>query len=297
MIVTVTPNPAIDHAIYLDRLTPGDVNRVRRTRVSAGGKGVNVARTIHALGGEVLATGFLAGENGRLLRSGLGGLPHQFVEVEGETRRNININDGSGPPTSLNEAGPRVPQSAWGELCALIAQAGPRWVALCGALPPGQGRYSDLAELPGLQAVDADGEVLVDALGLRPALIKPNENEVERLLGRRPSSPEDGLVAADALRERYDVSTVVVSMGAMGAAMAGPEGRYVGTPPVVEVVSTLGCGDSMLGALLWALDSGRPHEEALRWGLAVGAAVARSEASSVGEKPLELLGQTTVRSV
>ncbi|RYG87162.1 1-phosphofructokinase family hexose kinase, partial [bacterium] len=78
----------------------------------------------------------------------------------------------------------------------------------------------------------------------------------------------------------------VLSRGAAGAIMTLAAGTYVGYSPKVEARSTIGSGDSLLGAMLWALESGQPPEEALRWGLAAGAATALTDGSEIARRPV-----------
>jgi len=111
MILTITLNPSVDHALFVDVVKLNDTNRVNRTERDAGGKGINVARVAAELGSDVLATGFLGGGPGAYIRAVLDkqGVKHDFVEVNGETRINFSVEDGSGlPPTTFNEQGPDI---------------------------------------------------------------------------------------------------------------------------------------------------------------------------------------------
>ncbi len=111
MITTITPNPAIDIAYFLDRLTVGEGHRVSRMLSVAGGKGINVAKVLRELGQDVLATGFLGGANGRTIQTELHqrGIRDEFIRISGETRRTITINETSNRRTTeLREAGPRI---------------------------------------------------------------------------------------------------------------------------------------------------------------------------------------------
>ena len=90
MIVTVTMNPAIDKTVDLEALLPGGLNRIQKVAYDIGGKGINVSKTIHALGGRSIATGFLAGNTGKAMEQGLKelGIEARFLWVDGETRTN-----------------------------------------------------------------------------------------------------------------------------------------------------------------------------------------------------------------
>lgn len=110
MIITVTMNPAIDKTIDVERLERGGLNRITHVEVDAGGKGINVSKTIHQLGGESIAVGFLAGDAGRTIQNVLHewGIKTDFIEVEGETRTNTKVFERTGELTELNEQGPEI---------------------------------------------------------------------------------------------------------------------------------------------------------------------------------------------
>lgn len=105
MIITVTMNPAIDKTVEVDKFQPYGLNRIRRVEYDAGGKGINVSKTIHALGGESLAMGFLGGNTGKTIENVLNArnIRHDFIYVDGDTRTNTKIFDCVGGVTELNE--------------------------------------------------------------------------------------------------------------------------------------------------------------------------------------------------
>lgn len=300
MILSVTMNPSVDRTVYVDGLRPHDTNRVVRQEMDAGGKGVNLSRVANQVGARTLATGFLGGSVGAAVRRVLDqeSVPHAFVDIEGVTRENISVEDGSGrPPTTLNERGPEVVPGEWEYLLALVRFHARKasWVAVGGSLPPGVPPDAFLqvgwaARSSGAKVMmDGDGEAMHHGLGLGPDLIKPNGPEAMRLLGRELVTDEDFLKAAeDLLRDMADKGSqdplVVVSRGAQGAAMASPEGRWLGKSPKVEVRSTIGSGDSLLGGLMGALLRGETAESALAWGLAAGAATAMSDGTSIAKR-------------
>lgn len=113
MIITVTMNPAIDKTVDIDRLERGDLNRIKRVELDAGGKGINVSKTIKELGGSSIATGFLGGNSGQIIRQVLKdwGVETDFVEVDGETRTNLKVVEKMGEVTELNEPGPEVTEA------------------------------------------------------------------------------------------------------------------------------------------------------------------------------------------
>ncbi len=296
MILTVTLNPSVDRAIYLTSLKIGDTNRVERTETDAGGKGINLSRVADELGARTLATGFLGGGPGALIRSVLAreGVPHDFIPIKGETRLNFSVEDQSeSPPTTFNERGPEILPREWDLLLAKIDELAPqcRWACLGGSVPPGLPLdvYQTLSERINARGIrrliDADGEPMVQGLKSKPDLIKPNAHEAERLLGYPVDTDDAARRAAQDLRDR-GVSMVLLSRGEAGAVLATPQGTWMGRSPAVDARSSIGSGDSMLGAFLWAIEEGLPLDEGFRWGLAAGAATATTSGSEIGRQPM-----------
>lgn len=294
MILSVTLNPSLDRTVFVDGLALHDTNRILRAETDAGGKGINLSRIVAELGGETFCTGFLAGGPGAFVERVLDtdGIGRNFVQVEGSTRVNTSIEDGSGrPPTTLNERGPEVDPRDWERFLALfesLAQAA-RWAAIGGSLPPGvpTDAYRRLVEIAQANdcrvCVDADGPPMAEALRARPDLIKPNGAEAGRLLGHMIDSPETALEAARGWR-RGGVEFAMVSLGADGAVLSCETGDWIGESPRVEARSTIGSGDSLLGGFLARLQEGNRPEEAFRWGLAAGAATAMTDGSTIGSR-------------
>lgn len=300
MILTITLNPSVDRAIYLEKLMLHDTNRVVRTATDAGGKGINLSRVADELGAKTVATGFLGGGPGAYVRSVLDRerVRHEFVDIEGDTRINVSVEDESRePPTTFNERGPEISAAEWEELiekCRALARPND-WACLGGSIPPGLAKdaYRTLGammkELGCRFLLDADGEALRLGLEAKPDLIKPNSKEAERLLGMEVKTQAQALEAARKLRDQTGAE-VILSQGADGAVLCCAEGAFRGETPDVEAKSTIGSGDSMLGGYLWALESGLSRAEALTWGLAAGAATATTDGSEIARQPvIELL--------
>jgi 1-phosphofructokinase family hexose kinase len=218
-----------------------------------------------------------------------------FVYVSGETRTNFSVEDESGnPPTTFNQKGPTISP---GEFLALKEKVGmlsvkAEWVSFGGSLPPGveTNAFHELAlvarEKGAKICIDADGEVMSESIKAMPDMIKPNIAEASRLLGRKVETDEEVLAAAN---ELYDMigggdRFVVISRGSKGAVMKCAEGVFMGVSPKVEPRSTIGSGDSMIAGILRAFAQGRTTEQALRWGLAAGAATALTDGSAIGDR-------------
>lgn len=299
MLVSVTLNPCVDHALFVEKFAVGDTNRVMRVEKDAGGKGVNVSRVYAELGGDTAATGFLGGPTAGTIRHvlELEGVEDAFVEIAGETRTNFSIEDNSGtPPTTLNSKGPDILPTEWEKLlvdCKELAR-GARWAALGGSLPPGvpDDAFKILGELfheAGVRVIlDADGFAQKHGMLASPDFIKPNAAEASRLLGVPIESDLEAVEAVLNLHQRIGGGTkiAVISRGSSGAVMATEGGVWVGRSPKVPTTSTIGSGDSMIAGILWGIDTGKPSEVALRWGLAAGAATAMTDGSGIARLPM-----------
>ncbi len=284
MIVTVTLNPAVDRVVVMDELRLGDTNRVYDGEIDPGGKGVNVSRVLRELGGESIATGLVAGSLGRFIEASLdkAGITHAFIHTPGQTRQNLVIVETCCQRhTALNEAGPETdPRYVRRLEMQLARRIKPGdWVVLAGSVPPriSPAVYADLTNLAhtfgARVCLDTDGKPLVEGIRTCPDLVKPNREELERLLGRRLSTDDQDISAAMELHDR-GIPYVVVSLGRRGTIAIGPDGAWRARPPLVRTVSAVGSGDSLVAGLVLALSRGESLAEGLRLGTAAGAATA-----------------------
>ncbi|AIR99076.1 1-phosphofructokinase family hexose kinase [Streptomyces glaucescens] len=278
MILTVTLNTALDITYRVRSLRPHSTHRVTDVTERPGGKGVNVARVLAALGHEVTVTGFAGGGTGRSVRDGLSGAPgvrDALVPVGGATRRTIAVVDErTGDTTQLNEPGPLITpaewsafQEAYGELLA-AADA----VALCGSLPPGVpvGAYAGLvrtARAAGVPVLlDTSGEPLRRAVAARPDIVKPNSDELAELTGAH-----EPLRATQDARRR-GARAVVASLGRDGLLAVTAEGRWRAVPPARLHGNPTGAGDSAVAGLLSGLVEHLPWPDRLARATALSAA-------------------------
>jgi len=301
-ILTVTLNACVDKTYTVPGFALDQVHRPTAMVVSAGGKGINVARVYRSLGGEVTATGFLGGSNGDFLRRAMlrEGVTPDFVAVAEESRVCIAIMDPiGGTQTELNENGPRITSADGDVLLARLRELlpGRDAVIISGSMPPDTppALYRDIITLAqdefGVKAVlDTSGEALALGAQARPFLLKPNVHELSAL-----GITEDGWAeSAQSLRRKYDVPLAMVTAGARGAVLAGPEGLWEAVPPPITVVSAVGSGDSLTAAFIWASGNGYNYGEALRLGVAAGAA--NTTAYGAGIFPRELVFELAART-
>ncbi|MEW6086512.1 MAG: 1-phosphofructokinase family hexose kinase [Chloroflexota bacterium] len=281
MILCVTPNPAIDRTLHVGTLRLGEVHRSDSVLALAGGKGLNVARTIRALGGAPLCMGLLGGHTGNLLAelAEREGLSAYWTRMKSETRTCVILVEEDKDATVINERGTDVSadecQNFLRDVWAQAEHA--QLVCVSGSLPPGFLLDDFATLLQGLVArgksvwVDTSGTALKTALDARGMNIKVNAAELGEALGLEISDAEQATNAGRQLLER-GISSVVVTLGKNGAIMVAEAGAWIARPPAIDVVSSVGSGDAFLGGLVFALDAGNPPEVALRYGVAAGAA-------------------------
>ncbi|MBF8188455.1 1-phosphofructokinase family hexose kinase [Nonomuraea sp. K274] len=277
MILTVTLNLALDVTYQVPRVDWDGVNRVGGVHRRAGGKGVNVARVLAALGQEVIVMGLAGGPTGRAIEADLraAGLECALCGIAGDSRTTLAVSETAGPRTALfNEPGPEVTPAELADFIrrytalAAIADA----VVIAGSLPRGVpiDAYATLtaiaAERDVPAIVDADGEPLRHAPKGRPAVVKPNAAELARAVPG--GTLADG---ARALRER-GAESVVVSMGSDGLLAVTGEGTFRARMPYTVAGNPTGAGDSLVAGLALGLVRPEPWPDRLRRAAALGAA-------------------------
>ncbi|MEU8824288.1 1-phosphofructokinase family hexose kinase [Streptomyces sp. NPDC048636] len=313
MILTVTLNAALDITYRVPQLRPHTTHRVTDVAERPGGKGLNVARVLAALGHDTVVTGFAGGVTGTVLREGLAALtgggtgtgPRRariidaLVPIAGTTRRTIGVVDGStGDTTQLNEPGPLVTTPEWTDFLAgyarLLREAAA--VALCGSLPPGVpvGTYAQLireAHAAGVPTLlDTSGEPLRRGIAARPHMVKPNAAELAALTGAT-----DPLRAARDARRR-GARAVAASLGGDGMLAVTSQGTWRARPPLRLSGNPTGAGDSAVAGLLSGLVEEVPWPDRLARAVALSAAAVRAPVAGEFDRADydELLGRVEV---
>lgn len=282
MFLTVTLNPALDKTLVVENNHPQTTLRATEAVDLAGGKGVNVARALQALGGRVRVCMPLGGHPGQQVadlarREGMEVAP---LPVAGQTRTALTIRDrASGCYWHYLEPGPRFEERELTRIREgfLWALDGCHTVAISGSLPSPTaapllpwmvkaGREQGLRVA--LDSFPPGGRAALEA---GPWLAKPNREEAEAALGLPVSTEEDGWHVLERMAS-FGISLALLTLGADGALALSEGERYrIGAPEVVEV-NDLGSGDAMLAGICWAAAEGRPMREVLAWGAACGAA-------------------------
>lgn len=283
MITTITLNVSVDKSYYIKgSVQPGTVARVQKCINTAGGKGLNVSRIIDFCGEEVLATGFSGGFNGAYVEDMLtkDGIKNKFTKTQAETRSCINILAEDETSTEYLEPGAEVSKE---EVLRFLKDfeeilEDSDLVTISGSIPAGVPKdiYAILIKKikdHGKQVIlDTSGDYLKEGIKAGPTMIKPNDEELEAVLGIQIENRDQTIEAAKKMRETYGIKYVVVSLGGDGALVVCDEGIFHGKPPKLKAINTVGCGDSMVGAFAVALKQKMNIKEALTYAIAVSAA-------------------------
>jgi tagatose 6-phosphate kinase len=315
MILTITPNSALDVTYHLDHLRLGRSLRVSAVQQRAGGKGVNVARVLHGLGEQTLSTGLVGGSTGQAVRAGLDevGLPHDFVEIAGETRRTVTVVDSDGEATVLLEPGPVITAAEWTSFLEHLRRLAPRASVLVvsGSLPQGVSPDSaatlvTIGREAGIPVVlDTSGPALAAALAAKPTLVKPNLDELcaitPHLAFHDADEDEDEVrTRAEAVRA-LGASAVVCSLGQDGMiAVIDRHAWHARLNPGVQVSGNpTGAGDAAVAALAVALRDRQPWSEGLRNAVALSAAAVASPIAGAADPQIfhDLLPAVNIRPI
>ncbi len=282
MIYTITLNPALDHFLDVDEIRVNDANRVRMESLYAGGKGIDVSRAISHLGGESMALGFIGGHNGQIMVDLLKqeSVTCYFTPIAQETRRNVIVTTKiRRSQTILNARGPLVTAQEWRAFLRhlTLLDLSDSYVVMSGSLPRGipPDAYWQIIRMVqsrgGRAILDSDGPAFKMGLKARPFAIKPNVNELRRLIGR-PVRGETALLRHAAELSPRSVEIVLISRGRAGLlAVKGAE-RWRAVPPSVTVRSTVGAGDSAVAGFVHSYASGKGLEDSVRYATAAGTA-------------------------
>lgn len=281
MIYTLALNPAIDRTFWVERIDFEESNRVKQECRYPGGKGIDVSRVLTNLGLPNVALGFSGGYTGHELEHRLAceGVKTDLIKVSGETRTNIVVHEeATGRQFLLTANGPRVTPEEMNILFdKLDSLEDASVVAIGGSLPPGAGDDTYYKAIKALRnrgittLLDADGDALRQGIKARPDYVKPNRFELSELVGRELRGFDEIVEAAESIRSA-GVGTVLASMGADGMVMVGEERIYWARSPKVEVVNTVGVGDSAVAGFTYGLVTGLGPQESLRFGVAAGTA-------------------------
>ena len=279
--VTFTPNPALDVSTRVDRLVDAHKMRCEAPQLHPGGGGINVARVLHRLGGEVLAIYPGGGSTGERLH---GLLAHEGVldlrlPIAAETRESFTVTESSsGREYRFVLPGPTLQPHEWAACLRSLRQWSPAWIVSSGSLPPGvpDDAHAQIARealaLGSRMVVDSSGAALAAALAQGVWLVKPSLRELAEQVGTPLTTPALQRQAARQLIEQGQAQMVALSLGSAGAMLVTADQCLQAKALSVPVAGSVGAGDSFLAGLVWALDAGVDLHQALATAMAAGAA-------------------------
>ena len=313
MIITVTPNAAVDKTLTVPNFQTGFRHRASESLTLPGGKGVNIARALKSLAEPVVVTGLVGGRAGQQIVEGLQreNILNDFVHIGGESRTSTAVVD----PTTMTqtevvEYGPVVTEPETEALMEKIEYLarGARFVVLAGSLPRKVSEDFYAVVMQRIRrhrcfvVLDSAGEPLRLGVRGRPNLITPNVREAEDLVGHEFHDDQD-VVDASALISELGSRNVIIktSHGCVARFQLGRKQRVFRAmiPPLGSVVSTVGSGDAFLAGFISARFRKLDLSECLRHALAVGAANTQRYGAGVLDLGLadELLGGAEVEEL
>ena len=259
-VVTVTLNPALDLTGTLDVLNKGTVNLLDSGSLHPAGKGINVAKVLAELGAEVTVTGLLGVDNQESFVQLFESLniTDQFIRVDGASRINVKIVEQSGQVSDLNFPGVVINNTeieAFEQTLFTLAKSHNIFV-IAGSLPKGISTEQLTNWIEALQSLgkkiffDSSNHALLAGIKANPYLIKPNDDELSAIVGQTLSSTFDITVAAEKL-QRQGCENVVISLGDKGVLWLDKTGWMQSIPQKMDVVSTVGAGDTLVAGLCW----------------------------------------------
>jgi len=291
-ILTLTINPALDVSTSTEHVVSEHKMRCGASRLDPGGGGVNVARVVQRLGGQALAVYTAGGPTGEAFRRLIEAerIPTVAVPIHGSTRQSFTVDEtGTGKQFRFVLEGPELSETEWRTCLAIVGESIPvgGYVVASGSLPPGvpDDFYARVARLAhGRDArciVDTSGPALAAALDEGIYLVKPSGRELGEFVGASLDTEQSQIDAAAELVARGSAEVVALTLGGAGAVLASERGIIRLAVPRVQVQSTVGAGDSFLGAFVLRIAQGHPVDRAFRAAVAAGSATAMTPATEL----------------
>jgi 1-phosphofructokinase family hexose kinase len=291
MILTVTPNSALDRVIVIDSFQPTHTMHAKKVINSVGGKGLDASVALRTLGAETTAVSFVAGITGQQLKGLLDDytIQHDFIWVGGETRTaHVLVETKENRHSHVMTGRLEISSEDWQEFLRRIQTHLPAaaWLVSGGSLPASipTSCYHTLTELaheanvPVL--IDASGDAMRLALSARPTVIKMNRAEYEETFGVKLLSIADIKTHAIHVSTQFKIQNLVVTWGKEGIFGFNAEGAYLAAAPPQQQINAAGAGDAASAALAWRLSLNDTWPDALRWAAAAGAAVVLTEGTA-----------------
>lgn len=307
MIITITLNPAIDKTATVEELIPNGLNRLENVMINAGGKGVNVSKTINAIGGQSVALGFVAGSTGQYIEQVLDEhhIHHDFVHVDGITRTNLKVLNKNMELTELNEVGPEIKQTQIEALKHRLQSNVDKddIVVFSGSAPRGVDKsiYFELGTIAKSSharvILDADGELFKKGLKAEPDVIKPNKYELCQYFNVSEDITDGEMLNLAKSLLKDGIKMIVISMGKDGAYFV--DRNHVAKVDALHIKahSSVGAGDAMVAALAYAMEKNYDLRKTIRLAVAcsAGAVMTKGTNPANSETVMKLMDQVEIR--
>jgi 6-phosphofructokinase 2 len=304
-IITLTVNPALDTYTTIDHLEPNIKLRCQLPMIDPGGGGVNVARVIHRLGGNSTAIYTRGGHTGKIYSDLLDkeGIDQDPVEIKQNLRENFAVTETStGNLFRFGLPGPVLEKSEYKSILNKIENiSNAEFLVASGSLCPEApidffAQVANKAKKNNLKYIlDTSGKAFSEILKVGAFLLKPNEEELKDLSGKKASNLKEQKNLLLEILDNYPVEIIVLSLGAKGAILA--TGNKAVHFPALKVFakSSIGAGDSMVAGIVYSLSLGKSLEEAVLYGLACGSATLKSPGTELlTKRDADLIYQTMV---
>ncbi len=293
-IITITFSPSIDKSATVKALVPEKKLKCSHPKLQPGGGGINVARVISKLGGDVIAVFPSGGYTGIFFNHLLEKekVPFAIVETKNETRENFVILDKlTNKQYRFGMPSNALLENEWAACLRIIDNhKNVDFIVASGSLPPGvpHNIYGQLAKIAKNNnakfIIDTSGEALKHVVDEGVYLLKPNLEELGLLVGIENLNITQAKKVAKELILQKNCEIIVVSLGSEGAMLITKSRVYIVKPPKITVKSTVGAGDSMVAGIILCLSNGKSLKESLQFGVACGTATAMNAGTELCKK-------------
>ncbi len=259
MIYTVTFSPAIDYFLDFNDLELGKINHAHKVNIVSGGKGINVSKVLSNFGMESIALGYVGGKTCDLFIKGLNeyqNIKTDFIKIKEDTRINVKIN--TPIESALDAPNPNIDKEEEKKLFLKLDKLNKDdIVVFSGEFPINFNKELYLNALKkfnnkGIKfIIDTSNEILLDSLKYHPFFIKPNIEELSSFFHKDISFIEEAKIYGDKLIE-LGALNVLISLGKDGAIFVSKNEKIYQKSPQIDVISTVGAGDTMVASFIYS---------------------------------------------
>ncbi len=307
MIYTLTLNPAVDYYIDMNTLKEGELNNINNAYTLAGGKGINVSKVLKNFNIENKAILLAGGFTGHFIKTDLElyNIESKIIELDNNTRINIKLKTQNNE-TEIAGKSPDISVEKINQLIELIDNLlkDNDILVLAGSVPYSIGNdiYSKIIkkvkENKNIKIIlDARDEAFKLAVGEKVFLTKPNSKELSEYFNRSIETKEDIIKYAKELIKDGS-ENVIISLGKEGSILITSNNEvYYGNAPHGKLISSVGCGDSMVAGIVYGISSGFDIVESYKYAIASGSSTAFSEGLTTFENMKNILQKVKIEKI